>query len=195
MGLFESRMTGRRRLTGALAALSVACVASGIGLAAAGGRGEYVAQLDGTVPQSKLDAVKRGLPSYEPESSARAPVPTGNIHPVHPTMLDAYSPPMSPSLLRVENGWMVANGRRLVAVYAGTAGDEGTDGRLVIIRQDLEGGTQTANIITVRGAGALRITAAPRAPGNETADLHAKLSFRGGGGPTRMLDLSADTIG
>lgn len=185
----------RQRRAAAITALVVIAVGAGVGLAVAGSGGHYVAQLGGTVPSEKSAAANRALPAGGPESSARAPVPTGHIRPVPAVMLDASSPPISPSLVRVKNGWMVSNGKHLVAVYAGEAGDNPSNGRFVIIRQNLEAGTQDQKVVTVKGTGAITITTAPLGPAVVSTAQHAQLGYRGASGARGRLDLATDTVG
>jgi hypothetical protein len=69
--------------------------------------------------------------------------------------------PVSPSLLRVQNGWIVSNGRTLVSVYAGEAGNDPSIGRFVIFRQNLVFGIQTREIVDAGPTGAVYIVNAP----------------------------------
>ena len=177
----------------AIVALVAVAVGAGITLAVAGSGGHFVAQFGATVPQEKAGPANRALPAGGPESSGRAPVPTGRISPVPAVMLDASSPPISPSLVRIKNGWMVGNGKQQVAVYAGAAGDDPSKGRFVIIRQNLETGTQDEKVITVDGTGAVTIVSAPIGLGVVNSALHAQLGYRGASGAHGNLDLGTDT--
>ena len=62
--------------------------------------------------------------------------------------------PVSPTVLQARNGWLVSDGRTLVAVYAGAAGDDPAVGRVAIVRQDLASGTQTVQVIGAGHTGA-----------------------------------------
>ena len=92
-------------------------------------------------------------PVAPPDSAAR-PIPARMLGPDAPV-------PVPPSVLRVRNGWLASDGRVLVAVYAGSAGDDSSVGRLVVVRQNLASGAQTVRIVGAGARGALAITAAP----------------------------------
>jgi hypothetical protein len=103
--------------------------------------------------------------------------------------------PVSPSLLRVRNGWLVSDGRTLVAVYAGAAGDDPTVGRLVVIRQDLAAGRQTIRTVDAGATGALTIAAAPLGSSVETSAQTGSVRLRTTGGRVLRLDLSTEQLG
>jgi hypothetical protein len=100
--------------------------------------------------------------------------------------------PISPEVLDAGDAWLVSDGVTLVAVYAGAAGDDPANGRIVIVRQNLAAGIQTQDVIDVPEAGALAIVDAPRGEGVETWAQHARLGFRGSSGTTGVLDLVND---
>jgi hypothetical protein len=87
--------------------------------------------------------------------------------------------PVSPSLLRESNGWLVSDGKRLVAVYAGAAGSTPALGRVVVIRQDLVAGRQAVETLDAGPTGALTIVSAQK----------GGLSLRDAGGRLVLLDL------
>ena len=91
--------------------------------------------------------------------------------------------PIPPSVLRMRNGWLVSDGRTLVAVYAGAAGDDPSAGRLVIVRQDLVAGTQTVRTLDAGPTGALAIAAAPLGSSVETSAQTGSIRMRTAGGP------------
>jgi hypothetical protein len=102
--------------------------------------------------------------------------------------------PISPSLLRVRNGWLVSDGRTLVAVYAGAAGSDRSIGRLVIVRQDLAAGTQTVRVIDAGTTGVLAIAAAPLGSSVETSAQRGSIRVRTAGGRALRLDLGTGTV-
>jgi hypothetical protein len=102
--------------------------------------------------------------------------------------------PLSPALIRVTNGWLVSDGRTLVAVYAGEAGNDPIVGRFAIIRQNLVIGFQTRNIIDVGKIGAVRITEAPSGAEVETSAQRADLRFSSASGAQGILSLARDTF-
>jgi hypothetical protein len=103
--------------------------------------------------------------------------------------------PISPAVLQVRNGWLVSNGRTLVAVYAGAAGEDSSIGRLVIVRQDLVAGRQTVRTVDAGSTGALMIAAAPLGSSVETSAQTGSLRVRTAGGRLLRLDLGTDTVG
>lgn len=117
---------------------------------------------------------------------------SGNRKPAGMLPPDAQ-PPFSPSVIRTTNGWLVSNGRTLVAVYGGEAGNDPSVGVFGILRQDLEFGTETRQIVTVGNVGAVRITQAPFGAGVETSAQHAEIEFSSTAGPTGVLHLATDT--
>jgi hypothetical protein len=88
----------------------------------------------------------------------------------------------------------VSDGRTLVAVYAGAAGNNPSVGRLVIVRQDLAAGRQTVRTVDAGPTGALTITAAPLGSAVEMSAQTGSLRVRTGGGRTLRLDLGAGTL-
>ena len=108
-------------------------------------------------------------------------------------MLPADTPvPVSPELIEVVNGWLVSDGKTLVAIYAGAAGNDSSKGRFVIIRQDLAAGRQTMDVVDVPGAGAVSITGAPKGIAAETTGQRDRIHFRGAHGSKGDLDLVTD---
>jgi hypothetical protein len=160
--------------------LIAACVlAAGAGLAAA-------AELP--APPDKAAALQR-LVSVATTDSDTAPAapPDWTPQPIPARLLGPNVPvPVPPSLLRVRNGWLVSDGRTLVVVYAGAAGDDTSVGRLVIVRQNLVAGTQTVRMLDAGQTGALAIGAAPLGSSAETT---ATIRLRTAGGGAFQLDL------
>jgi hypothetical protein len=114
-------------------------------------------------PRDKAAALQR-LGSVGTTDSSSAPVapPDSAPRPIPARMLGPGTlVPIPPSVLRVRNGWLASDGRNLVAVYAGSAGDDSSVGRLVVVRQNLASGVQTVRIVDAGATGALAITAAP----------------------------------
>jgi hypothetical protein len=126
-------------------------------------------------------------PGARPESAPR-PIPArilGHGVPV----------PIPPALLRVRNGWLVSDGRTLVAVYAGSAGNDPSVGRLVIVRQDLVAGRQTVRTLDAASTGALAIAAAPVGGSVETSAQTGSIRLRTAKGRVLRLDLGTGTVG
>ena len=139
--------------------------------------------------------MEHSLPRGGAESSARAPVPAGPPDRIPAHMLGEDVPtPISPQVLEAGNAWLVSNGATLVAVYAGAAGNDRSNGRFVIVRQNLVTGSQTEDVVDVPGAGPLAIVDAPRGEGVEASAQHARLGFHSSSGRAGALDLATDHV-
>jgi hypothetical protein len=127
------------------------------------GAGIAVAAADGLPGLSgKSDALARLASVATTDSNtAPAPVPRYAARAIPPRLLGPDVPvPVSPSLLLPRNGWLVSDGKTLVAVYAGAAGSDPAVGRVVIVRQDLIAGKQTLETVDAGRTGALTIVSA-----------------------------------
>jgi hypothetical protein len=128
-------------------------------------------------------------------AAASSSAPPQKTHPIPARMLGSGVPvPISPALLHVRNGWLVSDGRTLVAVYAGADGEDPSVGRLVIVRQDLRAGSQTVRTIDAGPTGALTIAAAPLGSLVERSAQTGAIRLRTGGGRVLILDLSSSTL-
>jgi hypothetical protein len=138
-----------------LSSLAVLALGAGLAVAAAGGGG----------PGEKSSALARLASVATTDSNtAPAPVPRFAAHAIPARLLGPDVPvPVSPALLRARNGWLVSDGRTLVAVYAGAAGSDPALGRVVIVRQDLVAGAQTVETVDAGPTGALTIVSARKA--------------------------------
>ena len=176
----------------------VAAALAGLALGAGGGLAVARAVAGGvSVPAEKAGALAR-LGTVATTDSNTEPVapPDPAPRPIPARMLGSDVPvPISPSVLRVRNGWLVSDGRTLVAVYAGAAGDDPWVGRLVVVRQDLVAGTQTVRTIDAGPTGALTIGAAPLGASVETSAQSGSIRVRSAGGRALRLDLRAGTLG
>jgi hypothetical protein len=124
-----------------------------------------------------------------------APPPVGAPQPIPAQMLGTDAPvPIAPSVLQPRNGWLVSNGKRLVAVYAGAAGNDPSIGRVVIVRQNLAAGKQTVRAVDAGRTGELTITAAPLGAAVETSAQTGRLRLRTAGGRGLALDLGTDKV-
>jgi hypothetical protein len=102
--------------------------------------------------------------------------------------------PISPSILRERNGWLVSDGRTLVAVYAGAAGSDPELGRVVVVRQNLAAGKQAIRIVDAGRTGALTIASAPLGASIETSAQSGELRLETAGGGQILLDLATDKV-
>jgi len=165
--------------------LCVLAVGAGFAVAASGPRPEKAAALLRQASVATTDS------NAEP-----ADVPESGPQPIPARMLGAGAPvPIPPSFLEVRNAWLVSDGRTLVAVYAGAAGNDPSVGRLVIVRQDLVAGQQTVRTLDAGSTGALTIAAAPLGSSIETSAQTAGIRVRAAGGVTLRLDLGTDSVG
>ena len=182
---------GPRRLLALLAGvLALAGAGGAVALAVAGSLGgRFVQALRVSVPAAKVAPVEHAQPGTAPESTVPAPVPATTVAAIPAALMLGGSAPLSPALVRVRNGWLVSDGRTLVAVYAGAAGDDGRNGRLVIVRQNLVAGIQSQRVLSLTGTGALTIVRAPVGAAVERSAQWASLGFRSANGRTGTLDL------
>ena len=172
--------------------LNVRLVAAALaGLAVGGGGGFAVAHAVGVVPAEKAAALERLASVATTDSNTEpAPAPALDPRPIPARMLGTDVPvPVSPSVLQARNGWLVSDGKTLVAVYAGAAGDDPAVGRLAIVRQDLVSGRQTVQVIGAGRTGALTITAAPLGSAVETSAQTGNIGLRAADGRLLVLDL------
>ena len=97
-----------------------------------------------TVPADKAAAMADRMPSAPNDAAASAaPAADGGVSadPIPAEILGSNVPvPVPASVITETNGWLVSNGSNLVAVYAGSKADDPTQGRVVIVRQDLRTG-------------------------------------------------------
>jgi hypothetical protein len=167
--------------------IAVCVFAAGGGLAAA---------VTVPVPQEKAAALQRLVSVATTDSNTEPAVPPDSAaQPIPARMLGSDVPvPIAPSVLRVRNGWLVSDGRTLVAVYAGAAGHDSSVGRLMIVRQDLIAGTQTVRTLDAGPTGALTITTAPLGSSVETTGQTGSIRLRTAGGQALRLDLGTGTV-
>jgi hypothetical protein len=185
-----------------LAALLVLGLAGALSaLAAAGSSTVSTPRLGSnvTVPADKATAMANRMPSAPIDATASAgpaATPAFTPDPIPAGILGSDVPvPISSSIITETNGWLVSNGYNLVAVYAGSAGDDPTQGRIVIVRQDLRSGKQTVQILDAGATGPLTITAdAPTGAAVETTALTGGLELSTDHGAAIKLNLSTDTI-
>ena len=182
-----------RLLSVRLAATALAGLAVG-----AGGGYALAAVVGGTpVPAEKAGALERLDSVATTDSSTEfAPPPAFTRHPIPGQLLGPDVPiPIPPSILRARNGWLVSDGRNLVAVYAGAAGDDSSVGRVVVVRQDLASGKQSVRTVDAGTTGALAIAAAPLGASAEASALTATIRLRTDSGRSLALDLRTDVVG
>lgn len=157
------------------------------------GGGFAIPRLAASEPGDKSAALQR-LASVATTDSNTAPVaaPGSAARPAIPArMLGPSAPiPIPPALVRVRNGWLRSDGRTLVAVYAGAAGNDPSVGRLVIVRQDLGSGRQSVRIVGAGATGPLAIEAAPAGRSAGPGGLR----IRAAGGGVFRLDLGSESL-
>jgi hypothetical protein len=149
------------------------------------------------VPPQKATALQRLVSVATTDSSTQpAPEPGSEPQPIPGRMLGSNVPvPISPSILRPRNGWLVSDGRTLVAVYAGAAGTDASLGRIVIVRQDLVAGRQTIRVVDTGPTGALTIASAPLGASVETSAQTGDVQLETVAGRDLALDLGDGTVG
>ena len=164
-----------------LSALAVLGLGAGLAVAAAGG-------VPG--PAEKSAALGRLASVATTDSNtAPAPVPRFAVDAIPARMLGPDAPvPVSPALLRARNGWLVSDGEKLIAVYAGASGGDSTVGRVVVVRQDLVAGKQTVETVDAGTTGALTIVQAPL---GLTSPQAGDIRLRTAGGRSLLLELGS----
>jgi hypothetical protein len=189
------RIGGRKLVAGVLGAL---VLGAGGGLAVAAVGGVSIPQLGINVPVSaeKAAALDR-LASVGTTDSNTEPSPAPRVEPhaIPARMLGPDVPvPVAPSVLRPQTGWLVSNGKTLVAVYSGSAGGDRSRGRVVIVRQDLVAGKQTVRVIDAKATGALTIAKAPLGRAVETSAQTGRIRLRTTGGQLFVLQLGSGKV-
>jgi hypothetical protein len=187
----------RTRTLIALAVLGLAAALSGLALAA--GSSLVSTPRIGSnvlVPAEKAAAMTNRMPSAATDATASAAAaaatPAFTPAPIPAKILGSDAPvPVPGSVFAETNGWIVSNGYNLVAVYAGSAADDPTQGRVVIVRQDMRSGAQTVQIIDAGTTGALSI-AADASTG--TTALTGGLKLATSNATTVTLNLGTNTI-
>jgi hypothetical protein len=174
-----------------LTALCLLAAGGGFAAAASG-----VAIPGVSAPPEKAAALDRlGSVATTDSNTEQAAAPDSAPQPIPARMLGSEAPvPIPPSVLRVRNGWLVSDGRTLVAVYAGAAGDDRSVGRVVVVRQDLVAGRQTVRTIDAGATGALTIAAAPLGSSVETSAQTGSIRLRTAGGRALSLDLGTGKV-
>jgi hypothetical protein len=142
-------------------------------------------------------ALAGALSGLAAAGSSPATAPAFTPDPIPAKILGPDVPvPIPSSVITETNGWLVSNGYNLVAVYAGAAGSDSTQGRVVIVRQDLRTGSQTVQIVDAGPTGPLTITPdAPIGAAVETTALTGGLPLGSPRGTKLKLNLATDTIG
>jgi hypothetical protein len=105
-------------------------------------------------------------------------------------------PPVHYALINPKNAWIVSDGYTLVAVYAGSPGEEPAIGRLAIVRQNEIFGVQYAppDLVDVGRVGAVKITRSPRGRSRETTAQRGRLAFVAADGTKGVLELAGDHV-
>jgi hypothetical protein len=189
----------KAKLLTALAVLALTGAASG--LAAAGSSSVSTPRLgsDATVPSDKVAAIADRMPSAPSDAPAlagQAAAPALVPDPIPAEMLGSDVPvPIPTSILSETNGWLVSDGYNLVAVYAGSKADDPTQGRVVIVRQDLRAARQTVQIVDAGPTGPLTIAAgAPTGSAVETSAQRGTLMLTTSHGAIAKLNLVNNAV-
>jgi len=189
--LSGSARIGRLKLVAV--AFGAVALGAGCGLAVAAAGGVSIPELgiNVPIPAEKAAALERLASVGTTDSNTDpAPAPRMERHPIPARILGPDAPvPLSPSLVRVRNGWVVSDGKTLVAVYAGAAGGDPSVGRVVIVRQNLVAGKQTVRVVDAAQTGALTIATAPLGRSVETSAQAGSIRLRTAAGRELALDL------
>ncbi|HEY2354879.1 MAG TPA: hypothetical protein VGH79_08295 [Gaiellaceae bacterium] len=191
---------GRKaKLLTALVVLGLAGAVSGLAAAGSSSVSTPLLGSNVTVPADKAAAMANRMPSGPNDATASAGSAAAAAftpEPVPAKILDSDVPvPIPASVISETNGWLVSNGYNLVAVYAGSKGDDPTQGRVVIVRQDLRAAEQTVQIVDAGATGPLTVAAnAPTGAAVETSAQTGALMLNTGRGGTVKLNLNTNTV-
>jgi hypothetical protein len=102
--------------------------------------------------------------------------------------------PFSAMLATVTGAWTTSNGSTFIGVYVGFNPAAPSEGRVVILRQDILKGTQDEAVINTAGTGALTISSAPTGSRVETSSQAGSILLRTAHGRTLVLHLASNSI-
>jgi hypothetical protein len=113
-----------------------------------------------------------------------------------PRLVRRPEPFFSTSLIHpIRNGWIAADHRRFLAVEAGADPVDPSTGVLGVFRQNYLRVSQTQRVVSVPGAGALRLTGAPEGGARAALGSPAStLRFTSERGVTGTLDLETGRV-
>ena len=192
------RHSPKAKLLTALVVLALAGAVSGLAVAASSA--VSIPRLGGnvTVPADKAAAVADRMPSAPADATAPASAAAAAFtpEPIPAAILGSNVPvPIPSSIITETNGWLVSDGYTLVAVYAGSKGDDPSQGRVVIVRQDLRAAKQTVQVVDAGATGPLTIAAgAPTGAAVETSAQTGSLMLSTSHGATVRLNLADNTV-
>jgi hypothetical protein len=187
-----------RRLVAGLAA---AVVLSGGGAAALATTSSlrFVPDLGQSFPAAKAKMLERSIPRAG-RPAARQPIRPGAFRTTPVAGIPAVTvqgraqTPFPPAVATTTGSWMTSNGTTMTAVYVGSNPAEPSQGRIVILRQNLLRGTQNEMILSTNATGALTISAAPAGRSAETSGQTANIVLRTATGRTVVLRLASNTV-
>lgn len=181
-----------RRTRRVLAALGAAAVLSGGGVALA-------ATSSQSLTAAKAKMLEHAISGYG-RPAARQPIRPGAFRtkpiagiPARTTQGKAQTP-FPAAVAAITGSWMTSNGKTMTAVYAGFNPASPSQGRIVILRQNILRGTQNEVIRTTIGTGALTISRAPAGRGAETTGQAGLIVLRTAAGGTVVLRLASSTV-
>jgi hypothetical protein len=192
----------QHRAVGLLTTAAVLALAGALaGMATAGQSTVSIPRLGSavTVPADKAAAMANRMPSALTDSTppgSAVPTPAFTPDPIPAKILGPDVPvPVPASTISATNGWLVSNGYNLVAIYAGTAPDDPTHGRVVIVRQDLRAGKQTLQVVDAGATGSLAVASgAPTGSAVETSALTGAIPLRTSHGKIVNLNLATNIV-
>jgi hypothetical protein len=178
----------------AAATITAAAIAVAVGAGAPVQRQVIVVRA-GVAPHSKV--VTRSVALQAPGIAGVNSTASGPV--VAPGILPPATPvPVSPTLISVNNSWLVADGSELVAVYAGSSTTNASTGRFVIVRQSFPAASQQVTVVDVAGSGALTIVSGPGVGvasqvSPTPAMLTSDIGYRDADGASGVLSLATDS--
>jgi hypothetical protein len=192
--MYKLRTLNRRAGVILVGAAVMAVAGTAAGLAAAQGGG--IPGVNVPVPSDKSAAIQRFLSaSTQDANTTSTPMPALHFDPIPAHVLGPNVPvPIPEATLHATSGWLVSDGKSLVAVYAGSAGPDRHEGLVVIVRQNLVIGKQTVRTVDAGRTGPLTIRSAPTGKAVETSAQIANIRLRAARAQVLSLHLSNDTV-
>lgn len=184
------RSTKRSYFVGSLALLAIA--AAGCGDATVPDGAPAAAPTDTATP-----VAPKAVPHSRSTASVDVPhVTTAGLADQIPAQMlpRPVDPPFGPAVIQVTNAWEVSDGSGMVVVYAGSAGNNSSEGVFAIVRDTSPDGNQSVKFVDVGGVGAVSIVNAPTGAAVESSAQTGKIPYQAENGTSGLLNLSNDTV-
>ena len=190
-----------RRTRRVLAAFAAAAILSGGGAAALAATSSlrFVPDLGLSFPAAKAKMLEHSIPRFG-RPAAPQPIRPGAFRTAPIAGIPAVTvqgnaqTPFPAAVAAITGSWMTSDGTTLTAVYVGSNPAEPSQGRVVILRQNILKGTQHEMILSANGTGALTISRAPAGRSAETIGQAGNSVLHTATGGTLVLRLVSNTV-